>query len=362
MAYYKAMKSLLYNLLGVCFSLVVIFVLGELISIGYYEATPVPVVLPPYDYRQLDEDFGWLTKANYSYSSVLADLAGAEYKVELTTNQFGFRAFGDTETDTKAKVLFIGDSYTYALEVSDSKTYYNILADTLSFEAFAYGSGGYGNLQEYLILDQYFELINPDVVVLQVCSNDFMDNYHKLEIASFYTVGKKRPYLNSKDNIIYRTPIPFLEQVKDYSKFIYFIGKKIESIKNHEDDPVKLAEELIAIKGNNYPLFTHSVDITELILKRFKARIPKETQFLVFSADHFQPQYDEFKRICQKNEISFLSGLPFDIERAEKKGIPIRGYDGFHWNEAGHRVVANLLSVELDKILDEQISIIKGPK
>jgi len=108
-------------------------------------------------------------------------------------------------------VLFIGDSYTHAVEVSRTKTYYEILATYLPFECFAYGAAGYGTLQEYLLLEKYMNIIDPDNIILQLCSNDIIDNYSAMEKISTYKVGKKRPYLNKYGDIIYETPLKTLE-------------------------------------------------------------------------------------------------------------------------------------------------------
>ena len=46
-----------------------------------------------------------------------------------------------------------------------------------SFQVFSYGCGGYGSLQEYMILDKYFDIIDPDIIIIQTSSNDISDNY-----------------------------------------------------------------------------------------------------------------------------------------------------------------------------------------
>ena len=50
-------------------------------------------------------------------------------------------------------------------------------------EVFAYGAGGYGTLQEYLILDEVVDHIRPTMLLWQFCSNDFINNDHALEVA-----------------------------------------------------------------------------------------------------------------------------------------------------------------------------------
>src|SRR5437867_3136868 len=103
----------------------------------------------------------------------------------------GFRRFGDPSS-SRPKLLVVGDSFTHALEVSDDKTYYALLGDRLGAEVFAYGAGGYGTLQESLVLDEYVDIIKPDAILWQFCSNDFVNNDLELESMSYYN-STKRP-------------------------------------------------------------------------------------------------------------------------------------------------------------------------
>ena len=58
----------------------------------------------------------------------------------------------------KRKILIIGDSFTEGVNVNNDEVYYNYL-DTNKYEIFAYGCGGYGTLQEFMIIDEYFDEI-----------------------------------------------------------------------------------------------------------------------------------------------------------------------------------------------------------
>jgi len=143
------------------------FIVGEIATRIYYASEKEVVPAPPYDYRQLDDKYGWFTKSNYYHKGSMKDKAGVEYDIEIKTNEHGFKTFDDVNSN-KPKVFFIGDSYTHAVEVSNDKSFYNILKDSLDFSCFAYGSAGYGTLQEYMITSEYIDEINPDVLILQV--------------------------------------------------------------------------------------------------------------------------------------------------------------------------------------------------
>ena len=107
-----------------------------------------------------DARFGWAPKRNFTYSELHADASGETYLVNLTTTEHGFRAWGKPNS-AKIKILFIGDSYTGDPNVSDEDAYFEQVKKRLDVEVFAVGAGGYGTLQEFMLLDDYVDMIDP---------------------------------------------------------------------------------------------------------------------------------------------------------------------------------------------------------
>ncbi len=79
--------------------------------------------------------------------------------------------------------------------------------------------------------------------------------------------------------------------------------------------------------------------------------VPLKTKLLVFDADGFNPQYDQFARLCQENNLTFIPGVDQYVRQAEAKGEVTRSDDGYHWNNLGNELVAAFLKKELDKEL-----------
>ena len=52
------------------------------------------------------------------------DADGKPYAVNIQTDSAGYRTFGNPHTDSRKKVLFLGDSFTHAMHVSNDKTYH----------------------------------------------------------------------------------------------------------------------------------------------------------------------------------------------------------------------------------------------
>jgi len=75
----------------------------------------------------------------------------------------------------------------------------------------------------------------------------------------------------------------------------------------------------------------------------------QNTNIFAFCSDNLEPFYEEFINISKKNNIKFIGGIPQSINEAEKNGICVRTADKGHWNEEGHRIVAEKIIEYLRK-------------
>ena len=326
------------TLFGILISLLVFWGAGELFVLIFEQAEPKT---PPYDTALKDDYMGWKPKGDYHFIGQMKDSKNEPYDIEIRTAPNGFRSYDDPNTD-KRKILFIGDSYTQAVEVSNDKTFYHLLRDSLDIAVFAHGMAGYGNAQHFMMLRQYLAEVQPDMVVLQVCCNDFIDNYHLLEMESIYQVGLRRPYIYQDSTIEYHLPKPGIGPKIQWSGFFTFIYEKLRHLKKANTDPEQMAEGLIANQGLDYPLFARSVEITEHLLQLIREEVG-DIPLLVFSSDLFEPQLSEMANICDRLDIPFTNAPSIAIRDAQQAKQTVNSIDGYHWNEAGHAVVGRAL-------------------
>lgn len=344
-------KRLLFSSIALLLGLLLVFILFEGVFRLFPAWTNDPPAPPPYNYRVPHETAGWVVKEGYQYDGELRDLKGTPYPIHITFGKNGFRKWGDPNAGRK-KVMFVGDSYTACAQTSDDKLFYKILGDSLPMEVFAYGAAGFSNFQEYLIVENYLKEIKPDVVVWQLCSNDFLDNYWELEKIAGYHVRMRRPYLLEDGKVTYQLAAEWPRNVKPYSRFLYFLLKRIGQVTGTFDKaPAEPAEKLIAEQNLAFEPFQRSCNMTSAVFRKMKALLPPETQLLVFDADSFNPQYDQFARLCQENGITFIPGLDQYVRQAEAAGECTRSDDGYHWNNRGNELVAAFLHQELAKRL-----------
>ena len=251
--------------------------------------------------------------------------------VKYSTGPYGFRVFGDLKT-RKKKILVLGDSHTQAWQVSDGETYYDYLRkNNKNIEIFAYGCGGYGSLQEYMILDKYFDLIKPDLILWQFCANDFINNYHQLESESFRDNNRMvRPYLvNGKIRLLFPAYSKGLAYV--ISRNSYLLNLVIVWLmKNNKK--ARWEEPLYNVTS---PQFKKSVRVTSKIFSMVKKRVG-DTPIIAFGCSGI------FPGVCKKYGIYYIQSDPFDYVNymAKTKGLKIDGmpYDG-HFNKLGHLII-----------------------
>jgi len=294
----------------------------------------------------LDKQWGWRPAPNYNFIGTKEDASGNSYPVVIHIDENGFRTFGDLKSNKK-KVLVLGDSYTHAVDVSDDKTYYSLLGQMMPIEVFAFGCGGYGTLQEFMVLDKYIELIHPDAIVLQQTGNDFINNDYDLEVRSFNNNnGLRRPYLVENNKIVYRLPksFPGLWQFSNqYSRLSYFFLTRFDRIYSAPSGENSIEREIEKI-GAEFPPFQSSIGITDRIVQKIRTRVPKHVEIYAFEISALSPYYREFQNISARHDIEFIDGIPQAILVAEGKGIVTKAKDKNHWNEAGHQIAAKILN------------------
>lgn len=351
-------RKMALNMSLFCFAGLLLFAAGEGMlrayqaykSAGHSQQPRVSKPSPIY----LDEKIGWRSTEHFVYEATEKDASGKAYPVRYESGPYGFRVFGDLQTN-KPKLLFLGDSYTQAKHVSNEKVFYSVVKEMLPVEVFAYGASGYGTLQEYMILDEYIDMIKPSILVWQYCGNDFINNSYDLEKRSYNNNnGLRRPYLTREGEIIYRIPqgIPFLHEIANrYSRFLYIILSRIDmlSASLSKNSMVtawrgETIEKDIGRAGNNHQMFREAAEITNDIMRMVRNR-SHHLRILAFSVDDEQPYYDEFKRLSSLNGIEFIDGIPQALRAAEEQGLVTRASDDAHWNELGHRLAA-------EKIID----------
>jgi len=289
--------------------------------------------------KQLSDEFGWVTTANFHSGAKLKGFGPVDY----STTQYGFRVFGDLDT-TKTRIFVIGDSQTQARHVSDGETYFDYIKNNAEVEIFAYGGGGYGTLQEFMILDKYLDQIEPDLILWQFCINDLFNNSFTLEANSRHNNHMTRPYYES-GGIVYRYPHSswLYRNLLRHSYLVRFTGLRLDIFMASFFPESKLKPTLQS------PLYLEAFATTSSLLGLVKGRASGRP-VIAFSAcgNQNSPFSLEFARISKQNGIDYIEGIPGAVWTAGKSGEKVDGspHDR-HWNGRGHQIAGQIILAHL---------------
>lgn len=278
-----------------------------------------------------DSKLGWVLKSNQATDS-------------LQTNSLGFRSssefdFSDPE---RVKILVLGDSMIYGSGVSLEDIFVEILNGRNSERLF-FNTGvmGYSTWQEYLLLEDLVDEIEPDVVLLfYTQSNDMLTNIHS---DNFY------PSVSLRDGEIHRRDPARVRHRPLYRKTTLY----------------RLVEWKI-LRGMDLGYLFHRLDFelreedsyvwkaTKGILGQFAA-LRDEGKFELIVIDI--PTWNQLtgvidsrarQRVLRQACDEF--GFPYyDLEEYYPREFEHLFLDDTsHWNEAGHRFVADFVTEMLD--------------
>lgn len=285
----------------------------------------------------LSEYLGWETNAN-AFSKKKNKWYG---EIKYSTTKLGFRVFGDINTD-KTKIFIIGDSFTHGHCVSDGSMYYDYLKEySNNIEIFAYGGGGYGSLQEYMILDNYYDMIKPDIVLWQFCSNDIINNVHELESASFRNNNHMvRPYYVKEGQIEWLYPKQDFGWIYNVIQSSYLLRKLSIRLNILKAEKVGSIEDELS---ENHPLFIKAAKTTSEIMYLVRKRVGNNP-IVAFSVDYPKWLGNTYSDICNKYGICHIHSIPEAVKEAKESGLRVDGspYDS-HWNNVGHSIAGKII-------------------
>jgi lysophospholipase L1-like esterase len=238
-------------------------------------------------------------------------------------------------------VLILGDSYTQATEVSPADTYHARIGTRLGVNVVALGCRGYGSAQAYLALDRYFETVNPALVLVQLSTNDIINNSLTLErLSTRNNNHMRRPYwLAGVD--VYATPdrFPNLRNFANgHARLLYFLLNRVDRIAAR--GRVSVEETLTTTHFADYQA---AVNTTAELLRMMRRRVPAAVPIYAFIVDDAPTQH-ALITACVTAGLTYLPGVADAIQHATGN---VWAADGAHWNAWGHQVAAEVLTPAL---------------
>jgi hypothetical protein len=295
--------------------------------------------------REIAEAIGWRPTANLTLEG---DQRGFGY-VSYHTTHDGFRVFGDPKT-TRTKLFVVGDSYTEGMMVSDADTYYAQLARAMpGIEMFAIGGGGYGTLQEYMLVDQWVDVIKPDVILLQMHPNDLINNSHALESRSTNNNNQMtRPYWEN-GRVVMKFPENQawgpLYNLAEHSYLVRLLNVNLNFLR------ARSAESVERGLAADDPDVVRATAATVEVLVNMQRRAGKPVVVFSTKTDGYFPFWS-VSDVCLRADVRFIPGVGEAVDAADDRGESVTGkpYDA-HWNAAGHAIAARVIAAWLETTL-----------
>jgi lysophospholipase L1-like esterase len=276
--------------------------------------------------------------------NLLCTRRSAEYDTTIQTNSMGMRGaeIPVTKRDGVTRILCVGDSYTFGRGVENEETYVRQLEiglndayETGSFEVLNGGVVGWGTGNELLYLRERGMTLRPDIVLLQIYTNDFADNMRStlFSLDDSGHLHRGRAYAGLKTITGLFNSIPGKSLLENAYLFNYartFLnisvrpgGKdesemSIDELNREKERSGKLTAKLLEA----FVTFTHS----------------RHVALVVVTVDLSPEQASVVVPILDKANVPTLH---LDSMRSDHPEMYFR-YD-MHWNRDGHRAVANRL-------------------
>jgi len=345
----KSVKAPLYSekikffkITTVCLGIFVALLLGEVTMRIHY-------------YRKMGTKTLVLESGALSYSHKPSIKFTNKYGMDVKYNSFGF--IGEEISKKKNgtfRILGIGDSITYASYLQEDKRFINRVAVNLSektgepVEVINAGVGGYNTWQEFELINLKGLIVEPDLIIIGVCLNDFVYKKPSLKknllggLTENYRDGSKARYFD------------FLYKRSDLYKFLYDSLSKVrrgkfdeegyrQYLKEYNFEPTKEEFEKWKEPFLNMILFCKKNKIKILFVI-----FPLESQVIKGSRESNKPLSDFF----EENNALYLDLMPlFGVYN--EKGQPLFQHrDLIHPTELGHKVAAQAIA---DYIIENQI-------
>lgn len=302
------------------------------------------------------------------------------YDVRFVANNFGYHDQNRTLQKKSKRILIIGDSFVEAPQIKNlddlmsfglEKLINRERPDCMDWEVIPMGMSGMGTAQHLILYEKFARKFRPDIVVYVMVYNDLNENLKKSLKPRFMMEGKdKLVFVPSRQSEHPKWKIFILDIVRRFD--IYHAIRTVPYLLRRDriigNRPRVVKAARLAEGGRQAYLDQIPGPIAwnlhERILLRWKRAVEKDgAKFLKAIQDSNTINFDDPKasfyrdptgekigNLCQKHSIECVSvkkKFRREFLRSGRKG---RWKNDSHWDEAGHRLVAEALDSKLRKL------------
>jgi hypothetical protein len=267
-------------------------------------------------------------------------------------DQYGFRVPGPEKTTASAnesrpisaRVVFIGDSFVEAKQVTYEDSFVGILeSEKPCIKAFNLGVSSYSPILSHLQLKEYEDYLSPNIVVHVLFANDVGNDKRYGELALTDETGKILAVPGKKSPIFVLLRKSYLARLVRRAQLIleYHLSKKGSGLVRGQGSLLYQTRISAATKQA-------LLDIQKWAQSRQAkyaiACVPRKSKYNEGN-DRINEFCDDATTIAQQSGIDFVDLDEFFRNNAKEK--PYFDRDS-HWNEYGHRLVASAMNNYLE--------------
>lgn len=307
-----------------------------------------------------DRTKGWYHQPHTSGQSHL----GGPDAGTIEINSLGLRdrEVAAAKPEGVKRVLVFGDSYAFGVGVDSKNVFSARLEERLAasasqpIEVVNMGVSGYSTDQEYLLFRERGLDLDPDLVVLIVCHNDFTDNTRDFVYFKYY-----KPYFTQDaggDLTLAITDVPGLSRWQRVKVWLGQESRLWNLMRNRESEAEVVQQALnffkIAVPRSSTE---NRVDLTAAIIQRF-VRDAGERGVPVLVTTTAGGIDDDaiarrrtdgaLARLLAQSGVDYLDLWPAML--AARRADPDANWDfpdNLHWNVDAHRVAAEVVAEQL---------------
>lgn len=320
---------------------------------------------------QPDSQLGW----TFIPKETGAVVYPGEVSQYIRINDYGFRDDNDfVNTQKTKKIMVIGDSFVTNIAVEDGEVFTEVMESQWNDVAVMnFGVNGYGQMQEYLLLEQWLPKVKPDLVIQVIyLRNDFKDNVYN----DNWLYTKPSAVLNEQGDISIQE-IPKNTVVKHKSKpkltglkkmhLYHFVKHRLQNVEakldktNSRYRPPEIdlcnpewsdeVEEQYAVLTGLLLQTKQRLDDSDIpiifVLAPSIAQVQEDTWDEIVSYDRETTLVRDFPNqklleFARKQELTMIDLLP-ELEKASGTGEVLYNTFEQHWTATGNEVVAKTL-------------------
>jgi GDSL-like lipase/acylhydrolase family protein len=247
------------------------------------------------------------------------------------------------------RVLLLGDSYLEAYSVPLEDRIAEVAQRELpGTQIIALGTGGYSTDQELLWLESEGLRYSPDLVVVLFCINDVWYNNR-----ASYPRGAKPVFQIAGDSLrLTGVPVPrVLAAAPTHFSLKHWIGEHSHLLRlvrramRHSatlQQVTGVADEVRPFQDPRSPAGDSAMVLTERLLARMKAETSQRLVVMLIPAPRLPSAPGRFAEICRAARVECVDPTERFAAAAARESLAFPEDD--HWNAAGHKLAAAVLT------------------